>query len=73
LLTLAFAEFLWAGRAQLYDLSGLDASPSSTMLDLRCSKPATADPSALDYEAGVLMIRFFGSHADYDKIDAETI
>jgi mRNA interferase HigB len=25
------------------------------------------------YEAGVLMIRFFGSHEDYDKIDAETI
>jgi mRNA interferase HigB len=27
----------------------------------------------VQYEAGVLMIRFFGSHEDYDKIDAETI
>jgi mRNA-degrading endonuclease HigB of HigAB toxin-antitoxin module len=25
------------------------------------------------YEAVVLMIRFFGSHEDYDKINAETI
>jgi mRNA interferase HigB len=25
------------------------------------------------YEAGVLMIRFFGSHEGYDKINAETI
>lgn len=25
------------------------------------------------YQAGVLAIRFFGSHEDYDKIDAETV
>ncbi len=25
------------------------------------------------YREGVLMIRFFGSHADYDEIDAETV
>lgn len=25
------------------------------------------------YRDGVLMIRFFGSHAEYDKIDAETV
>ncbi len=29
--------------------------------------------AALNYEAGVLAIRFFGSHAEYDKIDAETM
>jgi mRNA interferase HigB len=29
--------------------------------------------AALNYPAGVLVIRFFGSHADYDKIDAETM
>jgi mRNA interferase HigB len=29
--------------------------------------------SALQYRAGVLAIRFFGSHAEYDKIDAETV
>ena len=29
--------------------------------------------AVVQYEAGVLMIRFFGSHKDYDKIDAETI
>jgi mRNA interferase HigB len=29
--------------------------------------------TALNYPAGVLVVRFFGTHADYDKIDAETI
>ena len=29
--------------------------------------------AVVQYEAGVLIIRFFGSHADYDKINAETI
>lgn len=27
----------------------------------------------IEYQAGVLMIRFFGSHEEYDKIDAETV
>jgi len=27
----------------------------------------------LQYQAGVLAIRFFGTHAEYDKIDAETV
>jgi mRNA interferase HigB len=25
------------------------------------------------YESGVMMIRFFGSHEEYDKVDAETV
>ena len=29
--------------------------------------------AALNYPAGVLAIRFFGTHAEYDKIDAETV
>src|SRR5579859_5626629 len=29
--------------------------------------------AAINYKVGVLAIRFFGSHDDYDKIDAETI
>lgn len=29
--------------------------------------------AALQYRAGVLVIRFFGSHAEYDRIDAETV
>jgi mRNA interferase HigB len=29
--------------------------------------------AAVQYRAGVLAIRFFGSHAEYDGIDAETI
>jgi mRNA interferase HigB len=29
--------------------------------------------AALQYRAGVLAIRFFGTHAEYDTIDAETV
>jgi mRNA interferase HigB len=29
--------------------------------------------AAIKYPAGVLAIRFFGSHTEYDKIDAETV
>ena len=29
--------------------------------------------AAVQYQAGVVVIRFFGSHAEYDDIDAETI
>ncbi len=29
--------------------------------------------AAIKYPAGVLVIRFFGTHAEYDSIDAETI
>ena len=29
--------------------------------------------AALNYQAGVLAIRFFGAHRDYDDIDAETV
>ena len=27
----------------------------------------------LQYQAGIVAIRFFGTHAEYDKIDAETV
>jgi mRNA interferase HigB len=27
----------------------------------------------LQYQAGVLVIRFFGTHREYDRIDAETV
>ena len=27
----------------------------------------------VQYQAGVLAIRFFGTHAEYDEIDAETV
>lgn len=29
--------------------------------------------AAMQYRAGVLAIRFFGSHAEYDEVDAETV
>jgi mRNA interferase HigB len=29
--------------------------------------------ATLNYQAGVLVIRFFGTHAEYDKVDAETV
>lgn len=29
--------------------------------------------AAIQYRAGALAIRFFGSHAEYDKIDSETV
>ena len=27
----------------------------------------------IQYQAGVLVIRFFGNHAEYDRVDAETV
>ena len=27
----------------------------------------------VQYQNGILMIRFFGSHEEYDKVDAETV
>ena len=27
----------------------------------------------IQYQAGVLAVRFFGTHAEYDRIDAETV
>jgi mRNA interferase HigB len=27
----------------------------------------------VQYENGVVMVRFFGSHEEYDKVDAETV
>jgi mRNA interferase HigB len=29
--------------------------------------------AAVNYQANVLVIRFFGTHAEYDKIDVETV
>jgi mRNA interferase HigB len=29
--------------------------------------------AVVQYAAGVLMIRFFGSHEEYDKVNAETV
>jgi mRNA interferase HigB len=29
--------------------------------------------AALQYQAGVVAIRFFGTHAEYDEIDAERV
>lgn len=29
--------------------------------------------AVVQYVHGVLMIRFFGSHEDYDQVDAETV
>ena len=29
--------------------------------------------AVVQYANGVLMIRYFGSHEEYDKIDAETV
>jgi mRNA-degrading endonuclease HigB of HigAB toxin-antitoxin module len=36
---------------------------------LRFAHP-TSEPQ---YQAGALAIRFFGTHAEYDRIDAETV
>jgi mRNA-degrading endonuclease HigB of HigAB toxin-antitoxin module len=29
--------------------------------------------ASVQYQAGVLVIRFFGTHAEYEKIDAESV
>jgi mRNA interferase HigB len=34
---------------------------------------AIAGLAALQYRADVVVIRFFGSHAEYDQIDAERV
>jgi hypothetical protein len=39
------------------------------------ARPLAPDPliAVAQYAHGVLMIRFLGSHEDYDKVDAETV
>jgi len=39
----------------------------------RLERAAEIDVAELQYQAGVLVIRFFGSHAEYDLVDAETV
>ena len=49
---------------------------ASSRAAARCStsRATTIGWSPLcNYQASVLMIRFFGTHAEYDKIDAETV
>ena len=29
--------------------------------------------AVVQYQNGIMMIRFFGSHEEYDKVDAETV
>jgi mRNA interferase HigB len=29
--------------------------------------------SLMDYKGGIVMIRFFGTHEEHDKVDAETV
>jgi mRNA interferase HigB len=29
--------------------------------------------AVVQYQIGIMMIRFFGSHEEYDKVDAETV
>jgi mRNA interferase HigB len=29
--------------------------------------------ASVQYQAGVLALRFFGAHAEYDKVDAESV
>ena len=29
--------------------------------------------SAVDYRSGIVMVRFFGTHQQYDEVDAETV
>ena len=29
--------------------------------------------SLVNYASGIVMIRFFGTHQEYDKVDAETV
>jgi mRNA-degrading endonuclease HigB of HigAB toxin-antitoxin module len=37
------------------------------------SLPRRALIARVQYQAGALAIRFFGTHAEYDRIDAETV
>ena len=68
-----------AGRAQWQDPKDVKAShPRASILkggrvvfDIKGNDYRLV--AALNYAAGVIVIRFFGTHADYDEIDAETV
>ena len=51
------------------------ASVMMVRLGGRMAPSHDADDGAhiMRYENGVMMIRFFGSHEEYDKVDAETV
>jgi HigB_toxin, RelE-like toxic component of a toxin-antitoxin system len=58
-----------------------DSSPKAVKSHHKASYPAGSSStsratiielvSRVQYQAGILAIRFFGSHAEYDKMDAE--
>jgi mRNA interferase HigB len=65
------------GRAQWRNPEDVKASyPKASILkpagSYSTSRATTID-AAIQYRAGALAVRFFGSHAEYDKIDAETV
>jgi hypothetical protein len=53
---------------------GGQVGPGLRRDDTEGSKCLTSTANrALQYRAGVLVIRFFGSHAEYDRIEAESV
>jgi mRNA interferase HigB len=45
--------------------------PKKVVFNIKCNDYRLV--AALQYRAGALAIRFFGSHSEYDGIDAETV
>jgi mRNA-degrading endonuclease HigB of HigAB toxin-antitoxin module len=45
--------------------------PKKVVFNIKCNDYRLV--AALQYRAGVLAIRFFGTHGEYDRIDAETV
>ena len=71
-----FTEVRKANWASTADVKRLYASASIVNADRIVFNIKGNDyrlVAALQYRAGVLAIRFFGTHAEYDRIDAETV
>ena len=61
------------GRAQWRNPEDVKASYSKASIVFNIKGNDYRLVAALQYRAGALAIRFFGTHAEYDRINAETV
>jgi mRNA interferase HigB len=63
----------WEGTADVKRLYGSASIVSAERIVFNIKGNDYRLVAALQYQAGALAIRFFGSHSEYDRIDAETV